>query len=98
MTVMKGLPLTYSKDMQEDKEQVFDAADNLDVALAAMEGMVKDMNANRDSLAAAAATGFNGDRSCRLVGTCAGYAVSRCASCDGTLVALAEAKAATCLI
>ena len=56
---MKGLPLTYSKDMQEDKEQVFDAADSLMLALAAMEGMVKDMSANRDSLAAAAATGFS---------------------------------------
>jgi argininosuccinate lyase len=59
MTVMKGLPLAYSKDMQEDKEQVFDAADNLMLALAAMEGMVKDMSANRDSLEAAAATGFS---------------------------------------
>ncbi|MEQ8341915.1 MAG: argininosuccinate lyase [Marinovum algicola] len=59
MTVMKGLPLAYSKDMQEDKEQVFDAADNLMLALAAMEGMVKDMSANRDSLEVAAATGFS---------------------------------------
>ena len=59
MTVMKGLPLAYSKDMQEDKEQVFDAADNLMLALAAMEGMVKDMAANRDSLEAAAASGFS---------------------------------------
>jgi argininosuccinate lyase len=59
MTVMKGLPLAYSKDMQEDKEQVFDAADNLMLALAAMEGMVKDMSANRDSLEAAAGSGFS---------------------------------------
>ncbi len=59
MMVMKGLPLTYSKDMQEDKEQVFDAADNLMLALAAMEGMVRDMNANRESLAAAAGSGFS---------------------------------------
>ncbi|MEL7214139.1 MAG: argininosuccinate lyase [Pseudomonadota bacterium] len=59
MMVMKGLPLTYSKDMQEDKEQVFDAADNLMLVLAAMEGMVKDMTANRESLRAAAATGFS---------------------------------------
>ncbi|MDQ2092072.1 argininosuccinate lyase [Marimonas arenosa] len=59
MTVMKGLPLAYSKDMQEDKEQVFDAADNLMLALAAMEGMVKDMTANRDNLAAAAGSGFS---------------------------------------
>ncbi|HDZ81242.1 MAG TPA: argininosuccinate lyase [Roseobacter sp.] len=59
MMVMKGLPLAYSKDMQEDKEQVFDAADNLMLALAAMEGMVKDMSANCDSLAAAAGSGFS---------------------------------------
>ena len=59
MTVMKGLPLAYSKDMQEDKEQVFDAADNWMLALAAMEGMVKDMSANRDSLEAAAGSGFS---------------------------------------
>ncbi|WP_281968403.1 argininosuccinate lyase [Roseovarius nanhaiticus] len=57
--VMKGLPLAYSKDMQEDKEQVFDAADNLMLALAAMEGMVRDMSANREVLEAAAATGFS---------------------------------------
>ena len=59
MTVMKGLPLAYSKDMQEDKEQVFDAADNWMLALAAMEGMVKDMSANRESLEAAAGSGFS---------------------------------------
>ena len=59
MTVMKGLPLAYSKDMQEDKEQVFDAADNLLLGLAAMEGMVRDMAPVRDNLEAAAATGFS---------------------------------------
>ncbi len=59
MMVMKGLPLAYSKDMQEDKEQVFDAADNLMLALAAMEGMVRDMTAQRANLAAAAGAGFS---------------------------------------
>ncbi len=59
MMVMKGLPLTYSKDMQEDKEQVFDAADNLMLALAAMEGMVRDMTGQRENLAAAAGSGFS---------------------------------------
>ena len=59
LTVMKGLPLAYSKDMQEDKEQVFDAADNLMLALAAMTGMVSDMTANRESLEAAASSGFS---------------------------------------
>ena len=58
-TVMKGLPLAYSKDMQEDKEQVFDAADTLMLGLAAMTGMVADLTANRDRLAAAAASGFS---------------------------------------
>ncbi|MEM1272640.1 MAG: argininosuccinate lyase [Pseudomonadota bacterium] len=59
MTVMKGLALTYSKDMQEDKEQTFDAADSLMLALAAMTGMVRDMAANRGALEAAASSGFS---------------------------------------
>jgi len=59
MTVMKGLPLAYSKDMQEDKEQVFDAADTLMLGLAAMAGMVADMTARPENLRAAAATGFS---------------------------------------
>ena len=58
-TVMKGLPLAYSKDMQEDKEQVFDAADSLMLALAAMAGMLSDLTANRDRTEAAAASGFS---------------------------------------
>jgi argininosuccinate lyase len=45
--------------MQEDKEQVFDAADSWMLAMAAMEGMVKDMTANRESLAVSAASGFS---------------------------------------
>ena len=57
--VMKGLPLAYSKDMQEDKEQTFDAADSLMLALAAMTGMVADMTANRANLKAAASSGFS---------------------------------------
>ncbi|WIV50541.1 argininosuccinate lyase [Marivivens sp. LCG002] len=59
LTVMKGLPLTYSKDMQEDKEQVFDAADNLLLSLAAMTGMVETMTPQRDNLRKAAASGFS---------------------------------------
>lgn len=58
-TVMKGLPLAYSKDMQEDKEQVFDAADTLMLALAAMTGMLGDLTVNRDRLEAAASSGFS---------------------------------------
>ena len=59
LTIMKGLPLTYSKDMQEDKEQVFDAADNLILSLAVMTGMIADMKPNAPELEAAAATGFS---------------------------------------
>ena len=59
LMVMKGLPMTYSKDMQEDKEQVFDAADSLMLALAAMTGMVSDMAPQRANLEAAAASGFS---------------------------------------
>ena len=56
--VMKGLPLAYGKDMQEDKEAVFDATDNLMVSVAAMSGMIADMTANPAALAAAAGAGF----------------------------------------
>lgn len=45
-TVMKGLPLTYAKDMQEDKEITFAAADALELSLAAMSGMVEDLTAH----------------------------------------------------
>ena len=57
-TVMKGLPLTYSKDMQEDKEPVFDAADALALAIAAMTGMVSDMAPEEANLRKAAGAGF----------------------------------------
>ena len=59
LTVMKGLPLAYSKDMQEDKEPVFDAADTLLLCLAAMEGVVRDLSPDRGRMEAAAAAGFS---------------------------------------
>ncbi|CAN5736882.1 argininosuccinate lyase [soil metagenome] len=59
MVVLKGLPLAYSKDMQEDKEQVFDAADNLLLALGAMEGMARDMAPLPERLREAAGRGFS---------------------------------------
>ncbi|ARC89270.1 argininosuccinate lyase [Rhodovulum sp. MB263] len=93
MTVMKGLPLAYSKDMQEDKEQVFDAADNLMLALAAMEGMVRDMTANRPALEAAAASGFSTatDLADWLVREL-GLPFREAHHVTGTLVAMAEKK------
>jgi argininosuccinate lyase len=58
-TVMKGLPLAYSKDMQEDKVPVFEAFDALSLSLAAMTGMVEDLQPNRERMAAAAGAGFS---------------------------------------
>jgi argininosuccinate lyase len=52
--VMHGLPLTYNKDLQEDKEHLFDAVDTLELALAAAHGMVSGVSFNRERLAAAA--------------------------------------------
>ena len=57
LTVMKGLALTYSKDMQEDKEPLFDAFDSLALCLAAATGMIRDMTVNREAMARAAGTG-----------------------------------------
>jgi len=59
LVIMKGLPLTYSKDMQEDKEPAFDAIDNLSLAIAATAGMVRDLMPNAESMRAAAAGGFS---------------------------------------
>ena len=56
---MKGLPLAYSKDMQEDKAATFEAFDSLELALGAMAGMVSDLEPNRDRMAAAAGAGFS---------------------------------------
>jgi argininosuccinate lyase len=56
--VMKGLPLAYSKDMQEDKEQVFDALESLDLGIAATAGMVRDMEPKAAALKKAAAAGY----------------------------------------
>jgi argininosuccinate lyase len=53
--VMHGLPLTYNKDMQEDKEHLFDAADTLDLCLQAAAGMLSGITFDRERLAGAAA-------------------------------------------
>ncbi|MEK9756825.1 MAG: argininosuccinate lyase [Paracoccaceae bacterium] len=93
MIVMKGLALTYSKDMQEDKEPIFDAADNLFLALAAMTGMVNDMTALPETLKAAAGAGFATatDLADWLVRE-KGLAFRDAHHVTGALVALAETK------
>jgi argininosuccinate lyase len=58
LIVMKGLPLTYSKDMQEDKEVTFDALNALRLAIAAMTGMVGDLEPNAEPMAKAAGSGY----------------------------------------
>jgi argininosuccinate lyase len=58
LTVMKGLPLAYAKDMQEDKEPVFDAADAWALSLAATAGMVRDMQPDIARMRAFAGSGF----------------------------------------
>jgi argininosuccinate lyase len=58
LIVMKGLPLAYSKDMQEDKEGAFDSLDSLSLCIAAVAGMVRDMTINRARMKEAAGAGF----------------------------------------
>ncbi|MFQ5533544.1 MAG: argininosuccinate lyase [Sphingomonadales bacterium] len=58
LIVLKGLPLAYSKDMQEDKEQVFDAADNIGLCIDAMRGMIEGLCVNAAAMGEAAAAGF----------------------------------------
>ena len=59
LTVMKGLPLAYAKDMQEDKAPVFDAADTLALALAAIAGMVRDLAVDAAAMRRVAASGYS---------------------------------------
>ncbi|MCB1517318.1 MAG: argininosuccinate lyase [Hyphomicrobiaceae bacterium] len=58
LMVMKGLPMTYGKDMQEDKEVTFDALSAFSLSLAAMTGMIRDMSFNREVMKTAAGSGF----------------------------------------
>jgi len=91
--VMKGLPLSYGKDMQEDKEAVFDAADNVALAVAAAAGMVRDLKFNKDRMAADASRGFStatdlADWLVRVLG----MPFRKAHHVTGSLVAMAEAK------
>ena len=91
LMVMKGLPLAYSKDMQEDKQATFETFDALELALAAMAGMVADMTVNPAPMRAAAARGFStatdlADWLVRALGTPFRHAHH----VSGSIVALAE--------
>jgi len=94
LTIMKGLPLAYSKDMQEDKEQVFDSAENLELALAAMTGMVADLTVNEAKMKQAAGSGYSTatDLADWLVRRL-GLPFREAHHVTGRVVALAESKA-----
>jgi argininosuccinate lyase len=59
LVVMKGLPLTYNKDLQEDKEPLFDAIDTIELSLVVMSKMITDMKPNRDRMHQSAKNGFS---------------------------------------
>ncbi|MHA1536163.1 MAG: argininosuccinate lyase, partial [Alphaproteobacteria bacterium] len=59
LVVLKGLPMAYSKDMQEDKEPLFDAADTLELMLAAMAGMVGDLRIDKQAMREGAQAGYS---------------------------------------
>ena len=59
LTLMKGQPLAYNKDNQEDKEPLFDAADSLELGIAAMAGMVRDLKANPGRMRAVASADYS---------------------------------------
>jgi argininosuccinate lyase len=97
MIVMKGLPLAYSKDMQEDKEGVFNALDSLSLCLAAMSGMMDALSVNQKAMHEAAGSGYSTatDLADWLVRE-AGLPFRQAHHVTGQLVALAEEK--TCAL
>src|SRR3989442_697375 len=96
LTVMKGLPLAYGKDMQEDKVPVFGAVDTLELCLAATAGMVRDMRPDQKRLRAATEHGFATatDLADWLVRV-AGLPFRRAHHATGTIVKRAEALGCT---
>jgi argininosuccinate lyase len=99
LTVMKALPLAYNKDMQEDKEHVFDAVDTVKRCLPVFTAMVSTMKFRRDEMRAAAARGFINATDCadylvkrgvefRDAYTAVGRLIGRCAAEGKTLETL----------
>ena len=93
LTVMKGLPLAYAKDMQEDKEGVFDALQTLSLCLAAMAGMIRDLTPDAKRMKAAAGAGYSTatDLADWLVGAL-GLPFREAHHVTGRIVALAAAR------
>jgi argininosuccinate lyase len=96
LMVMKGLPLAYAKDLQEDKELTFDALASVDLVVVAMTGMVEDLQPQRSTMLAAAGAGFSTatDLADWLVRTL-GLPFREAHHITGRIVAAAEAKGVT---
>ena len=99
LTMMKGIPLAYDKDIQEDKEALFDAVDTAQICLRTMIPMLRTMTVLKDSMRAAEAKGFINATDCAdyLVGKglpfrdaykAVGEIVARCIDCGATLETL----------
>ena len=95
LTVMKGIPLAYNKDMQEDKEAIFDSVDTVKMCLNAFTPMVETMTVLKDNMRAAAAKGFINATDCAdyLVGK--GLPFRDAYKATGELVALCIDKGLT---
>lgn len=95
LTIMKGIALAYNKDMQEDKEAIFDAVDTVKMCLTAFTPMIDTMTVLKDNMRLAAAKGFINATDCAdyLVGK--GLAFRDAYKCTGELVALCIDKGLT---
>ena len=95
LTVMKGLPLAYNKDMQEDKEPVFDALDTVELCLPVFTGMIDTMRVLPDNLRAAAGRGFINATDCADYLTKKGMPFRDAYTVTGQLVAACAAQGKT---
>lgn len=95
LTMMKGLPLAYNKDMQEDKEAIFDAVDNVKLCLETVTPMLETMRVNKENMRAAAAKGFINATDCADYLVKKGMPFRDAYKISGTLVAECIAKGLT---
>ena len=95
LTVMKGLPLAYNKDMQEDKEPVFDALDTVELCLPVFTGMIGTMRVLPENMRAAAGRGFINATDCADYLTKKGMPFRDAYTATGRLVAACAAQGKT---
>lgn len=95
LTMMKGLPLAYNKDMQEDKEAIFDVVDTVKLCLSTMTPMLATMTVLKENMRNAAARGFINATDCADYLTKKGMPFRDAYKCTGALVALCIARGLT---